>query len=47
MEGLVLGLFCAALIIGLALNISMLYALSFGLVLFWLYGRRKGFSDQA
>ena len=44
MEGLVLGLFCAALIIGLALNISMLYALSFGLVLFWLYGRRKGFS---
>lgn len=44
MEALVLGLFCAALLAGLALDISMLWALGFGLVLFWLYGRKKGFS---
>ena len=44
MEGLILGLFCAALLLGLALDVSMLYALCFGLLLFWLYGRRKGFS---
>ncbi|MBQ2153435.1 MAG: sodium:proton antiporter [Oscillospiraceae bacterium] len=44
MEWIVLGLFCAALILGLILNISMLWALGFGLVLFWLYGRHKGFS---
>ena len=44
MEALVLGLFCAALLLGLALDLSMLWALGFGLILFWLYGRRKGFS---
>lgn len=44
MEALVLGLFCAALLAGLALDISMLWALGFGLILFWLYGRKKGFS---
>ena len=44
MEALVLGLFCAALLAGLALDLSMLWALGFGLVLFWLYGRKKGFS---
>ncbi len=43
MEGIILGLFCAALLLGLVLDISMLYALSFGLLLFWLYGRWKGF----
>lgn len=43
MEGLVLSLFCAALLLGLVMDISMLYALVFGLILFWFYGRRKGF----
>ena len=44
MEYLVLGLFCGALVLGIVLDISMLWALSLGLVLFWSYGRRKGFS---
>ncbi len=43
MEGLVLGLFCGALLLGLVLELSMLYALGFGLILSWFYGRRKGF----
>ena len=47
MEALVLGLFCAALLLGLVLDISMLYALGFGLILFWFYGRRKGFGWEA
>ena len=47
MEYLVLGLFCGALVLGIVLDISMLWALSLGLVLFWSYGRRKGFSWRA
>ena len=43
MAWLTLGLFCAALLICLAADISILYALLFGLLLFLLYGRRKGF----
>jgi Na+/H+ antiporter len=43
MEGIILGLFCATLLLGLVLDVSMLWALGFGLVLFWFYGRRKGF----
>ena len=35
MEWIVLGLFCAALVLGLAWDISMLWALGFGLALFW------------
>ena len=42
MEALILGLFCAALLLGLLLDISMLYALVLGLILFWVYGRWKG-----
>lgn len=44
MEWLIIGLFCAALVLGLMLNISMLWALGFGLALFLFYGRRKGFT---
>ena len=44
MEILTLGLFCAGLILCIILKFSILYALGAGLVLFWLYGRRKGFS---
>ena len=47
MEWLILGLFCGALVLGLALDLSMLWALCFGLALFWFYGRRKGFSWRA
>ena len=43
MEWLVLGLFCGGLILCLLLDASILYALSAGLLLFLLYGRRKGF----
>ena len=34
MEGLVLGLFCAGLLACISLNISVLYALVFGLAVF-------------
>ena len=44
MEILTLGLFCAGLILCIILKFSILYALGAGLVLFWLYGRRKGFA---
>ena len=44
MEWLVLGLFCGGLILCLLLDVSILWALLFGLLLFLLYGRRKGFS---
>ncbi|MBO4290230.1 MAG: sodium:proton antiporter [Lachnospiraceae bacterium] len=44
MEALTLGLFCAALLLCLILDWSILYALGFGLVLFLLYGRHKGFA---
>lgn len=43
MEWLVLGLFCAGLVLCLALDVSILCALLVGLLLFLLYGRRKGF----
>ncbi len=44
MAWLTLGLFCAGLLLCLAVDLSVLYALVFGLLLFLLYGRRKGFS---
>ncbi len=44
MEWVVLGLFCAGLILCISLGCSILYALAAGLALFLLYGRRKGFS---
>ena len=44
MEILTLGLFCAGLILCIFLKFSILYALGAGLVLFWMYGRWKGFS---
>lgn len=44
MELITLGLFCAGLILCILFNLPILYALGAGLVLFWLYGRRKGFS---
>ena len=44
MEALTLGLFSAALLLCLIMDWSILWALGFGLVLFLLYGRRKGFA---
>ena len=44
MAWLTLGLFCAGLLLCLVVDLSVLYALVFGLLLFLLYGRRKGFS---
>ena len=44
MELIVLGLFCGALLLCVLLDLSILYALAGGLLLFLLYGRRKGFS---
>ena len=44
MEWIALGLFCAALVLCIALDLSILYALAFGLLVFLLYGRKKGFS---
>ena len=44
MEWLVLGLFCGGLVLCLLLDVSILYALAGGLLLFLLYGRRKGFA---
>ena len=43
-EWLILGLFCAAFLACIALKLSILYALLFGLVLFLLYGKHKDFS---
>lgn len=42
MEWLVIGLFCASLFLCVFLDISVLYALVFGLALFLLYGRLRG-----
>ena len=42
MEWLVLGLFCIGLLVCLLLNVSILYALLAGLLLFLAYGRRRG-----
>lgn len=39
-----MGLFCAGLLVCIALGGSILYALTFGLLLFLLYGKRKGFT---
>ena len=44
MELLVLSLFCAGLLGCIVFDVSILYALGAGLVLFLLYGKRKGFS---
>ena len=44
MEYIVLGLFCISLLLCISLNISIIYALLAGLILFMLYGRHKGFS---
>ena len=41
---MVILVFCAALLLCLLLGQSILYALVFGLLLFLLYGRRRGFS---
>lgn len=43
METLTLLLFCAALVVCVALNWSILYALAVGLVIFLTYGRRRGY----
>ena len=47
MEFLTLGLFCAALLLCVALGLPILWAMLAGLLLFLLYGRRKGFSWPA
>lgn len=44
MELLTLALFCGALLVCLVLDLSILYALVAGLILFLLHGRRKGFT---
>ena len=44
MEYVVLGTFCTGLLLCIGLNISIIYALTVGLLLFMLYGRHKGFS---
>jgi len=43
MSLMVLGMFCAGLILCILLDLSILYALAFGLVLFLFYGKSKGF----
>lgn len=44
MEFITLALFCALLLLCVIFNFSILYALVGGLVLFLLYGKRKGFT---
>lgn len=44
MEFIIIGLFCAALLLCVAMDFSILYALFAGLGLFWFYGLRKGFT---
>ena len=44
MEIVILLSFCAGLTVCVLLGRSILYALLFGLLLFFLYGKRKGFS---
>lgn len=46
MELWTIGLFCAAILICVSLDLPILLALSIGLVLFLLYGRKKGVSWQ-
>ena len=43
-EWLVLGAFCASLLLCISLGFSILFALVFGLLIFLLYGRSRGFS---
>jgi len=43
-EILILSLFCAALLVCLLLDVSILYALLLGLFLFLFYGQRRGFA---
>lgn len=43
METVTLVLFCAVLVVCVALNWSILYALAVGLVIFLTYGRRRGY----
>lgn len=43
METMTLVLFCAALVVCVAMNWSILYALGVGLVIFLVYGRRRGY----
>ena len=47
MEALTLGLFCASLLLCIIFDWPILAVLGFGLVLFLLYGRKKGFGWQA
>jgi len=47
MELMTLALFCAALLFCLIFDVSILYALAAGLVLFLLYGKRKGYGGAA
>lgn len=44
MEWITLGLFCAGLLLCIIFDLSILYALAAGLVIFMLYGKHKGFS---
>ena len=44
MEWFILGLFCGALLLCIALQASLFYALLFGLGLFLLYGKARGFA---
>ena len=43
MEWLILGLFCEALLLCIILRVSLFYALLFGLGLFLLHGKPRGF----
>ncbi len=42
-----LGLFCAQLMVCVALNINLIFALCVGLAIFWVYAYRQGFSHLA
>ena len=44
MELFTLLIFCAVLLLCVVLKLSVLYALGAGVLIFCLYGRRKGFS---
>lgn len=44
MEWLILGMFSISLLICIGFGVSILYALAFGLFLFLIYGRHRGFS---
>ena len=44
MEFAVLGLFCGILILCIVCNVSIIYALLAGFVIFGCYAKKKGFS---